>query len=299
MEEMLDNSLEEGNNKLKISPETEFWGHCSNMQVWFENNYDTRLLHRNLAFPLLKKLTEVGDILAKKVFKEEIIKRLSSGHPNTVYFLSTEGYLNYFQEEDWEVIFADAELETVKSIIRSIASPPFYNDQVAEDRIVKLIKDLSKYGEYTKEFMRKEIYELFKFEEDKVIAELIFYNFSEILKKKDIISLFSCQDSRLKANLMKIITNKASYYNTNESFLIRKMLLFLYGLVKKMNNKFANVLIENIPKSSKIKIYDWILKETTRIENGQHLTSRYNDVNIEDLKEFYQHIIFKIKKDVN
>lgn len=41
----------------EIPPEVEFWGHCSNMQVWVENNYDTRLLHRWLAFPLLKKLT--------------------------------------------------------------------------------------------------------------------------------------------------------------------------------------------------------------------------------------------------
>ena len=35
-----------------ISPETEFWGHCSNLQAWAENNYNTRILHRNLAFPL-------------------------------------------------------------------------------------------------------------------------------------------------------------------------------------------------------------------------------------------------------
>ena len=36
-----------------IDPETEFWGHCSNLQAWAENGYDTRLLHSNLAFPLL------------------------------------------------------------------------------------------------------------------------------------------------------------------------------------------------------------------------------------------------------
>jgi len=78
-EERLDKSLEPlmGNTREihrsnQIPPDVEFWGHCSNLHVWHENNYDTRLLHRNMAFPLLKKLTDVGDPLAKKVFKEEI-----------------------------------------------------------------------------------------------------------------------------------------------------------------------------------------------------------------------------------
>src|SRR4030042_4212275 len=44
-------------NHEHIDPETEFWGHCSNLQAWYEHNYDTNLLHSNLAFPLLKKLT--------------------------------------------------------------------------------------------------------------------------------------------------------------------------------------------------------------------------------------------------
>ncbi len=42
---------------LEISPEEEFWAHCSNLQAWYENDYNTKILHRNLAFPLLKALT--------------------------------------------------------------------------------------------------------------------------------------------------------------------------------------------------------------------------------------------------
>ena len=40
-------------DKYDITPETEFLVHCSNLQVWAENGYDTKLLHSNLAFPLL------------------------------------------------------------------------------------------------------------------------------------------------------------------------------------------------------------------------------------------------------
>ena len=58
-----------------MSSKTEFRANCSNLQAWVENGYDTRLLHRNLAFPLLKKLTNVGDLHAKKVFKDEIANK--------------------------------------------------------------------------------------------------------------------------------------------------------------------------------------------------------------------------------
>jgi len=84
----------------KISPREEFVAHCSNLQAWYENNYDTRLLMANLAFPLLKRLTEVGDTLARKKFKEEIAKRLESGFASVVTYLIEEGYINYLTKEE-------------------------------------------------------------------------------------------------------------------------------------------------------------------------------------------------------
>jgi len=108
--EKLDRSLEKG-SKLKgsfIPPEIEFWGHCSNLQVWFENDYNTRLIHSNLAFPLLKRLTEVGDHLAKKVFKEEIAKRFLSGHLPVMEYLRYQNYMDYLSEEEMEYVLDEA-----------------------------------------------------------------------------------------------------------------------------------------------------------------------------------------------
>ncbi len=84
----------------EILAEDEFWGHCSNIQAWAEHDYDTRLIHRSLAFPLLRKLTEAGDSTAKRVFKEEIAKRYSSGHPNVQEYLRKEGYLELLSEDE-------------------------------------------------------------------------------------------------------------------------------------------------------------------------------------------------------
>jgi len=112
-EEKLDNSLEEDNEnpfEYKIPPETEFWGHCSNIQVWYENNYNTRLLHRNLAFPLLKRLTEVGDPIANRVLKEEIAQRFLSYHLPVIQFLFFNNYLDYFSSEELELLFFELKL---------------------------------------------------------------------------------------------------------------------------------------------------------------------------------------------
>jgi len=61
------------------------------------------ILHPDIVFPLLKKLTEVGDPLVKKVFKEEIAKRYKSGFPSVVKYLEEEEYLNYLSKEELEV----------------------------------------------------------------------------------------------------------------------------------------------------------------------------------------------------
>lgn len=97
---LLDHSMEHRGNNYSIPPEMEFWGHCSNMQTWVEHNYDTRIFHRNLAFPLLKKLTDVGDPLAKKVFKEEIAHRLEQKYIPVIYYLIGMGYLTYLSEDE-------------------------------------------------------------------------------------------------------------------------------------------------------------------------------------------------------
>jgi len=119
----------EGNNKqfdLHIKMEkqldktTEFWGHCSNLQAWYEHDFDTRLLRRNLAFPLLKKLVDVGEPKAIKVFKEEIAKRIIEDKQgflegittlSTQSYLITQGYLWIFDLIEFKAILQDIILE--------------------------------------------------------------------------------------------------------------------------------------------------------------------------------------------
>ncbi len=106
--EGFDKSLEYKDSKnFSISPETEFWGYCSNLQAWAENEYDTRLLHRNIAFSLLKQLTQVGDPKAKKVFKEEITKRFLKGNYLVREYLVFGAYLDYLNKEELVCVFEE------------------------------------------------------------------------------------------------------------------------------------------------------------------------------------------------
>lgn len=100
-------------NHSTVPPETEFWGHCSNIQTWAENDYDTRILHRNLAFPLLKALVDAGDPIAKRKFKEEIALRYATGHPTVIRFLTQNGYLHYLTEDEFESMLLDINFPSI------------------------------------------------------------------------------------------------------------------------------------------------------------------------------------------
>ncbi|KKL47398.1 hypothetical protein LCGC14_2335930, partial [marine sediment metagenome] len=47
-----------------------------------------------------KELTKAGDPIAKRVFKEEIAKRISSGFYPTIKYLILEGYLFFLTDEE-------------------------------------------------------------------------------------------------------------------------------------------------------------------------------------------------------
>jgi hypothetical protein len=90
-----------------IDPESEFIGHCSNLQAWFEYDYDLRILHSSLSIPLLKKLAFLGDKKAMIRLKESIATRIASRNFNSIIFYLNEKYLKLFSNEELEVMFEE------------------------------------------------------------------------------------------------------------------------------------------------------------------------------------------------
>ncbi|KKM88875.1 hypothetical protein LCGC14_1254290 [marine sediment metagenome] len=100
-----------------LSPEEEFLGHCSNLQVWYEHGYDTRLLHYSLSFSLLSVLSHY-DPVAKSVFKEELAKRYESGCKSVVNFLRSEFDISVYltQEEILHIELVPEEAEILLDV---------------------------------------------------------------------------------------------------------------------------------------------------------------------------------------
>jgi len=137
--------------KYEIDPDTEFWGHCSNLQAWYEHDYDTRLLHSSLAFPLLKELVYAGDPVAKKVFKEEIIKRFNSGYPSIINYILEHGLLLQLNNEECESLLKQSFMvirafperiigESLLNLISNLRKPALIEDHFLE--ILEFIKSL-------------------------------------------------------------------------------------------------------------------------------------------------------------
>jgi len=117
----LEHSLERAEEGIiNIPIEDRFWVHCSNLQVWAENNYNTRLIHSNLAFPLLKRLTEVGDFKAANLFKFEILKRFIDGSDITREFLIEEKYLDHLGEEEFRSVLPIKELSKLEKLEKDL-----------------------------------------------------------------------------------------------------------------------------------------------------------------------------------
>ena len=138
-----------------ITPEQEFWGHCSNLQAWYENDYDTRLLHSSLSFNLLKALVEAGDSIAKRVFKTEVAKRFEIGYPITINSIVNANLLDYFTpKEKRELIRPNVSivLKYTPKLLNCF-NPEEQKELIQENKaiIYEIFKDLKyikQYGEY-------------------------------------------------------------------------------------------------------------------------------------------------------
>ena len=252
--ENLDHSLENIEPQfLDIPVETQFWVHCSNLQVWAENNYDTRLLHSNLAFPLLKKLTESGDPNSKKVFKEEIAKRLEKGIVSTIIFLFYEGYEYFLDKEEINMIMHDKSSTLFENLIK------YLSHQDRDEALVEVILDFLDELEIDVTLKAK-IIKLLKTEDENVLIELIIRDLIGYLENKDLEMLINDARSKLKENLIEILNPK----NLENNFKRKNFLVnFLRNLIEFFENlnKVIDVvkLINEMPEEHKKNLCQYLL----------------------------------------
>ena len=217
--------MEEPIEETEITPEEKFWGHCSNIQAWVENEYDTRILHSELAFPLLKKLMIEGDPIAKKVFKKEIMKRIMSGNYSIIFYLYIKKHIEYLTDEERSTLFLEfkekiiSESEIKKSIdVEFLNSLEFlateYDIQIIKDVIIYtykrgdtyIIRDIEYNYKTLIEFFFNEYF--FRYLTTNELFELLFNSQSPITERfKNIIDTTGMSVENYRS-LLEIIKNK-------------------------------------------------------------------------------------------
>ena len=211
----------------KIPPEVMFWGHCSNLRAWAEMDYDTCVLHSNLAFPLLKKLTQAGDIKAKRVFKEEIIKRLKSQNMNVIRYLILEDYLKEFDNREKKFLIEDTSINLLEYLLKS---------ELEHEIKRKMLQKLEVNNQLT---VRKKIKDFFREKKYNCITRLILCRYFDLINKELLILILKDQ----KINYFQILRAilKQSPYLINN---IIGHLLFL-----RYNSKMIKALKDEIKQS--------------------------------------------------
>ncbi len=188
-----------------IDPESEFIGHCSNLQAWYEYDYDLRILHSSLSIPLLKKMAFLGDKKAIYRLKESIATRIASRNFNTIIFYLNEKYLKLFSNDELEVIFEEWLEKNVDFAFmekRRLWYP--------------LLRELINRGiTRAQKIIKKEIILYLKEDNFEVYRYLLYDNFFKLLNledleevynlipKKDLVALRRVESLILKATLRK------------------------------------------------------------------------------------------------
>ena len=296
--EMLDRSMEGGGRGVyEISPEEEFRGHCSNIQAWYENDYDTRILHRNLAFPLLKRLTDAGDPLARKRFKEEIALRYASGHHSVMMFLIHNGYLKYLTSDELGCLLDDNQLPIMNTLISDFVSAlEHLNNGDLYRRLKGLINTTKRYmgiqnipfilshvirdiPNNDKEEVVNFVYETYKSNHNFPLIEFLnnhldyFDNLDEYVNYNEkIISIYTKEKLNLRdqniKNIFELKVPDDNYSFTKELDLSNNLIKTVKGI-----EKFTNLEKLNL-NNNKIST----LEEFDKLNNLKVLNLRNNDV---------------------
>ncbi len=178
----LDNTLEQ--HLELISPEVEFWSHCSNLQAWAENNYNTDLLDTNLSFPILKTLYLEGDPIAIKAFKEEMVKRLIRGGLDIIDYLTYHECLKFLTYEELTLVLNSEDCSIFERIFNAFKSPNFEKFSMA-DRLYNNI------GKYLYASFKKKIKHILQTENLEDLCIVFKYSMIKIFSDEEIMALLN------------------------------------------------------------------------------------------------------------
>ncbi|MFW9948048.1 MAG: hypothetical protein ACFFDX_14585, partial [Candidatus Odinarchaeota archaeon] len=246
-------NFEETTTPYYITPFQEFRGHCSNLQVWYENEYDTRFLRSNLSFPLLQELYEVGDPIAINVFKKEIVDRFKSGYPSTVLFLLENNYLDYLTNEEKLSYFANFDISSLDRL-RPFSSTLILHE-LYKIGILEMEQSPMKYlYKMIKDHNWNDINELFIQEHFSLLDKEDFANFSIILIKE----LSNFTDESVYFEIIdELLFNLSKYgfFEQYNSTIWNIIHIFFLHISEEKEQEWSDIILQIINYCNNLEIY--------------------------------------------
>lgn len=175
--------------------ESIFWAICSNLQVWAENNYNTRLLHSQISFPILKKLSEEGNLEAREVYKKEVIKRFKTCYPWVLHYI-VEECIDDFSKEEIIDMYNSVNLSDLEKVLDSF--PEWLSDTIELDMLILL----SEYNIKAKELLTKIVVETLKSNNIEKISKVINEHLIKFLDDDTLEKNFDLFDQNLSEKLI-------------------------------------------------------------------------------------------------
>jgi hypothetical protein len=294
-----------------ISPQEEFWGHASNIQAWAENDYDSRILHRTIAFPLLKKLADLGDNRALIRFQEEIIKRIKEDYLTVTKYIVQEGYLAYIDEDQYDLIRDNSVLESAMIDIEDLSILVNSSDPHTFARIESDLIDRFEDTRETQQ-MREDLRKYLLFLTEKAFNKIkMIPLFNEVLSS-DMYSLSELYNQEIppyiKGHLSNLIYDLALYSNLRDSksFLsynlyralgnqqydiimntpnLHKALFSSTFYLRKLSNipderameELRNYIMDEIRKNNETKIKELVLENFLQYLSKEQLSESYKN----------------------
>ncbi len=209
-------------------------------------------MHRSFAFPLLKKLTKLGDSKAKKVYKNEIVYRFLTGNLNIIIFLLDGHYLKELTGEELQVLFTD-----------------FDFNKILNEDYKKFLPLLTKLGglksSIPRQILKIQVEKLFLKDNFQEIKYLIKNNYLKVFSEEELdvmiekfdFTIFTKEDARNSFPLLKTLADTGNR-RAKEKFLVEfgnKMSnLKNYGIGPRVKNKLNNIGIIKIEDLARTRV---------------------------------------------
>ena len=236
------------------SSEVYFDKFCSKLKQWVNADYDCSLLDVKIVFPLLNKLIEVGDRIAKIALKRDYPKKIKNFvHKTDIKYIEELNYLldaqfvKDFNSGELNEIFSNFNLPLIKTMLKKLIQYENRNEKWQSIQVLNKIVNLAPIliDDYISvNFLDLNYVILFSLIKERILNKITVDNLS---------LLFERPNSKIKEFLLLCLENGDKYVRWNAAKILckgnQKIIKYLKNEILKKEDNEKIIFLHNLLKS--------------------------------------------------